>query len=196
MNTFNEVLTESVYLGKIRTEKYGSHLSKRFNSIGRARRFEEVDDRDSPGPGLYYPKQLAREKITSFTKCPREFCLGKSDSPGPGSYTLPKIRGKSFSFAAKLQQKNNDVPGPGEYTSNFSKFRSKAAIFGSEVRKDNFLNPELSKNPEPWKYNTKFRDASPSWKFSTSPRSKEFDISKLGVFEAISLLNTSKSKIS
>ena len=188
-------MTESVYLGKIRTEKYESHLSKRFNSIGRARRFEEVDDRDSPGPGLYYPVQLEKKKITSFTKCPREFYLAASESPGPGSYTLPKIRGKSFSFAVKLPQKNSDVPGPGEYTSNFSKFRAKAAIFGSETRKDNFLNPELSKNPEPWKYNTKFRDASPKWKFSSSPRTKEVDLSKLGVFEAISLLKGKKSQI-
>jgi hypothetical protein len=197
MNTLHEIYSQAAYLDKYRMEKFENHLSKRFGSIGRARRFEQFNDLNSPGPGRYDPNGLSslnNAKITKFGRNPRELSLGlhqtlggTCESPGPGCYNLPKINGKSFSFAQKFQEKNNNVPGPGEYRLDFRKFRAKAVVFGSEVRKDNFLNPELSRNPEPWRYNVQQRDHSPKWKFSTEARVKKVDLSKLGVFEAISL---------
>lgn len=194
--TLHEIYSQSTHFNNIQTEKFASHLNKRFCSIGRGRRFESFNDETSPGPGKYNPINLTNTKIVKFPKSPRELLNIKSDSPGPGHYELPKIKGPSFSFAQKLQDKVNLIPGPGEYEVSNRKVRPKAAIFGSEMRKDNFLNPELSKNPEPWKYNIKYLDNTPKWRFSSENRNKEIDLSKLGVFEALQLAKKSKPKFS
>lgn len=195
MITLHEIYSQSHHLNNIQTEKFPSHLNKRFCSMGRGRRFESFNDYTSPGPGKYNPTDFSKSKIVKFPKGPRELLTINSDSPGPGHYNLPKIKGPSFSFAQKLQEKPNCNPGPGEYELINTKSRPKAAIFGSETRKDNFLNPELSRNPEPWKYNIKYAENTPKWKFSSEARDKEIDFSKLGVFEALNLAKGQKSKI-
>lgn len=194
MMTLHEIYSQSNHFNKIQTEKFASHLNKRFCSIGRGRRFESFTDKTSPGPGKYTPINIKTTKIVKFPKSPREFFNIKSDSPGPGHYDLPEIRGPSFTFAQKLEEKAKTIPGPGDYEVNGLKSRPKAAVFGSEMRKDNFLNPELSKNPEPWKYNIKYLENAPKWRFSSETRSKEVDFSKLGVFEALQLAKKSKPK--
>ena len=163
--------------------------------MGRGKRFESFNDRYSPGPGKYSPTDNSKTKIVKFPKGPRELLTINSDSPGPGQYNLPKIKGPCFTFAQKLQEKPNYNPGPGDYELTNTKSKPKAAIFGSETRKDNFLNPELSRNPEPWKYNINYNEKAPKWKFSSEPRDKEIDFSKLGVFEALNLAKRQKSKI-
>ena len=185
MATLNEIYSQFSHINKHSEDKFNSHLSKKFNSIGRARRFPLFTDQYSPGPGKYSPTEKFRTKHTRFGSSPRKYHLTPSDSPGPGSYSLPQSKGKCFSFAKRLEAIVPRFPGPGQYDLKDWGTLPRRVIFGTEVRKDNFLDPELSKNPEPWKYTIPSSSTSPKWKFGSEPRVKHKDISKLGVLEAM-----------
>lgn len=185
MRTLHEIYANSSHLSNYSNDKFKSHLNKRFCSIGRARRFDLLTDEYSPGPGKYSPILKSRIKKASFGTSPRKSPIFLPDSPGPGSYSIPVVKGPSFSMGKRLIPIVSKVPGPGHYKLNNWGSRSKQAIFGSEVRKNNFLDPSLSENPEPWKYHLPGSSSSPKWKFGSEPRVKPIDISKLGVFEAM-----------
>ena len=185
MTTIHEVYSNFNNLNRFVSEKFESHLNKRFCSIGRGRRFENYDDLSSPGPGRYSPNYKERLKSVKFGSSPRSTFSISEDSPGPGAYNYSKMPKGGFTFSKKLEPIIPQLPGPGDYEINSFARNLKNIKFGSDVRKDIFLDPQFSKNPEPWKYNNYKSFSSPKWKFGSEPRVKDVDLSRLGVFEAL-----------
>jgi hypothetical protein len=168
-----------------RSNSFKPTTRAKFAIIGKAKRFSEYTDLESPGPGRYEPKVSSRIKSIKFGSGERKTFIFAAEGPGPGRYNTPLTRGPSFSFAPKLDTKLPSIPGPGSYNPKVIKPTNQRTVFGTEIRKDNFLDPELSSNPSPWNYNINPSANSPKWKFGREPRAKEQDLSKMGVFEAL-----------
>ena len=149
MASIHELFSNSIHLNNYSTETFKSHLNTRFGSIGRSKRFDYCTDKISPGPGMYSPIIKESIKTVKFGSSNRGAYADNIENPGPGHYKLPKYKGISYTIAKRLEPKLPKVPGPGEYELKTSGSHSRKAIFGTEVRRDNFLNPALSRNPEP-----------------------------------------------
>lgn len=114
-------------------------------------------------------------------------------SENPSRYDSPLHPCSKYIFVSKPEIKLPSIPGPGYYDPKLVKPNVKKVFFGTEPRKDNFLDLEQSFNPSPCEYTIKSRSSSPKWKFGSESRTKELDISKLGVYDALLQIRLKKS---
>ena len=133
-----------------------------------------------------------------------------TESPAPGSYDLPSTFkfNKRLNFPPKLRKVD---PAAGKSLSlsckipinlhesfEFTQTNARRAVFGSEKRKDNFLNMELANNPGPGEYAQRTDwGQGPKWRFG-SELSRKFaqveDFPGPGAYESPSTLDSRVAK--
>ena len=169
-------------MSQIRHKSVQNEKTKQARSIPQASRFYSVGTDPVPGPGRYSPRD-PRDPWAPGVK----FSMNKqtslyhvSESPAPGSYDLPSTFkvSKRVDLPAKARQAEAPVtkslslsckiPINLHESFEFTQTSARRAVFGSEKRRDNFLNGELVKNPGPGEYSQGVAfGQGPRWRFGS-----------------------------